>query len=355
MPSGSFEQQLEAFLAGLRRHESGNRNIPNSSGASSASGYYQYLNGTWNGYGGYRRAMDAPFAVQHARAKADARAAYALYGGDWERVAASHFYPALAGADKSRWSGVPGDERGKRTRGNPPIRQYVNSVLSGTGLGGRTSGRASRSQAPEQQTPEAAQIQALEGKLEELRKVHHTEVTQGRLSPEIAKAREATVELALQSLRLSELRKVHHSEVSQGRLSQAEATARESSLAQAISGLQKASQGVFPGWTVPDSANTTPVVPELQPLVIPEVPEGPPRQDTSAQDLSSLLALLAPKQQRNTSVPVRVDPAAFDTAPFTSQLDALTQQLDLTPSVVRRMPRNRDNRSFGSLLTRIGA
>lgn len=42
--------------------ESKGTNVKNK--RSSASGFWQVINGTWKGYGGYRRAMDAPGNVQ---------------------------------------------------------------------------------------------------------------------------------------------------------------------------------------------------------------------------------------------------------------------------------------------------
>jgi hypothetical protein len=129
---GSVDQQLERFLAGLRQHESGNRNVPNSGGHSSASGYYQYINSTWNNYGGYARAIDAPFEVQHARAKQDALRAYNKFG-NWADVAMNHFYPAFAGKPEL-WHMIPGAERGRTTSGNPPAINFVKSVLSKAGM-----------------------------------------------------------------------------------------------------------------------------------------------------------------------------------------------------------------------------
>lgn len=125
-PSGSVEEQAEAFLAALRQHESGNRNV--NSSVSSASGFYQYIDSTWGSYGGYRRAHEAPFEVQHERAKQDALAAFERYG-NWADVAMAHFYPKFAG-NRSMWHYVPGEENGKAFPGNPTGSEYVDSVLS---------------------------------------------------------------------------------------------------------------------------------------------------------------------------------------------------------------------------------
>ena len=126
-PDGTLEQQAEKFLAALRQHESNNQNVPNKGGHSSASGYYQYVDSTWGGDGGYRRAMDAPFAVQHQRAKEDAIRAFRAFG-NWEDAAMAHFYPAFAGK-RNMWHMIPGQERGKPFSGNPTGQEYVSSVM----------------------------------------------------------------------------------------------------------------------------------------------------------------------------------------------------------------------------------
>lgn len=64
--------------------ESGGRNVPNSSGASTASGYFQIINGTWIANGGRQfapTAMQATYAEQRIVAEriAAARGSYA----DW--------------------------------------------------------------------------------------------------------------------------------------------------------------------------------------------------------------------------------------------------------------------------------
>lgn len=67
VPAGvaSAAENPDRYRAAIVECESGNRNVPNSSGASTASGYYQFTNGTWKRYGGKTaRAMDASRAEQ---------------------------------------------------------------------------------------------------------------------------------------------------------------------------------------------------------------------------------------------------------------------------------------------------
>jgi Transglycosylase-like domain len=58
---------VEPILATIRALESGG-NYQAQAAGSSASGAYQFLDTTWNGYGGYTPASAAPPAIQDAKA-----------------------------------------------------------------------------------------------------------------------------------------------------------------------------------------------------------------------------------------------------------------------------------------------
>lgn len=110
---------VDAYLAALRRVESSN-NYTARSRTSTASGAYQYIDSTWNNYGGYAHAWQAPASVQDQRARQDALALFGRYQ-NWEQVAAHHLYPAWAG-NRNLWNQAPG-------RGNPTVAQYVAKVM----------------------------------------------------------------------------------------------------------------------------------------------------------------------------------------------------------------------------------
>ena len=59
---------IDVVLATIRQHESGNDYTIHAA-LSSASGAYQFTRGTWDGFGGYVHAADAPPAVQDQKAR----------------------------------------------------------------------------------------------------------------------------------------------------------------------------------------------------------------------------------------------------------------------------------------------
>lgn len=65
-PSGSGynESDIEACI---KQHESGGNPAAINPQTGDASGFYGFLDSTWAGYGGYRKASDAPPEVQHER------------------------------------------------------------------------------------------------------------------------------------------------------------------------------------------------------------------------------------------------------------------------------------------------
>lgn len=66
---GSLHDRIQGCESGGGAHRPPNYRAKNP--RSTASGAAQYLDSTWAGYGGYRRAMDAPAEVQEERFQTD--------------------------------------------------------------------------------------------------------------------------------------------------------------------------------------------------------------------------------------------------------------------------------------------
>lgn len=95
---------LLRFTTAMREHESNSRYGAKPREGMSASGAYQAIESTWNGFGGYRAAYLAPAPVQDLWAYKRFIRLWQQYNGDWDRVAVHHFLPALADEPKSSWS-----------------------------------------------------------------------------------------------------------------------------------------------------------------------------------------------------------------------------------------------------------
>lgn len=85
---------IDDFMAKIRSVESSN-NYGAVNSDSGANGAYQFMDTTWNGYGGYSRAADAPASVQDEHARQLMQTYYHQFG-NWDDVAAA-WYAGPAG------------------------------------------------------------------------------------------------------------------------------------------------------------------------------------------------------------------------------------------------------------------
>ena len=96
--------ELGTILAAIRAIESGG-DYGAAARSSTASGAYQFLDSSWGGYGGYRRARDAPPPVQDAKAAELATSILARNGGDVASVPVSWYIGHVPVGDE--WDRVP--------------------------------------------------------------------------------------------------------------------------------------------------------------------------------------------------------------------------------------------------------
>jgi Transglycosylase-like domain len=115
-PEGTGAVTIELVLATIRRHESTN-NYTARAPKGSASGAYQFVDGTWNNYGGYPSAWMAPPTIQDERARILAEPILRRWG--LSGVPIGWYYPAALG-NPSWLDRVPHPEYGNRLT----VREY---------------------------------------------------------------------------------------------------------------------------------------------------------------------------------------------------------------------------------------
>jgi len=100
----------DAVLAAIRSIESGGDYEAEAPG-STASGAYQFIDSTWDGYGGYPRASDAPPTVQDSKAAESVAAILDQHNGDIAAVPVVWYLGHLPPAGDPAWDEVPGSNR----------------------------------------------------------------------------------------------------------------------------------------------------------------------------------------------------------------------------------------------------
>jgi murein DD-endopeptidase MepM/ murein hydrolase activator NlpD len=124
---------IDTILATIRRIESGD-NYQATNRASSASGAYQIIDSTWDGYAGHQRAVDAPPDIQDAKAT-EMVAAILNRHHDVAAVPVVWYIGHLPAPDSSEWDSVPAPEAGNRLT----PRQYQQRWMTQyTDLAGKT-------------------------------------------------------------------------------------------------------------------------------------------------------------------------------------------------------------------------
>lgn len=97
---------IDVILATIRSLESGGDYTAEAAGAT-ASGAYQFVDGTWNGYGSYDHAADAPPDVQDAKAAEMVVSILNSHDNDVSAVPVVWYIGHLPSADSAEWDTVP--------------------------------------------------------------------------------------------------------------------------------------------------------------------------------------------------------------------------------------------------------
>lgn len=130
-PVELIRQRLMAVESGDYRKTTPTGNYQAKNPTTSASGAYQYINGTWNNYGGYPEARLAPKHVQDARANEDIARSLTKFRGDPFKVVANHMLPIQA-ERPDLWARPSTLKIRDKIVNIPPVADYVRKFVKGT-------------------------------------------------------------------------------------------------------------------------------------------------------------------------------------------------------------------------------
>lgn len=133
---------INVFTDAIRYVETRGQKMPYQAKnkTTSASGAYQYTNGTWGNYGGYPEARLAPKHVQDAKFAEDSMRSLRKFNGDPFKMIANHMLPAQA---NKPWlweqpSTLVVTRNGKKQIVQiPPVADYVRKALTQTPWAGQ--------------------------------------------------------------------------------------------------------------------------------------------------------------------------------------------------------------------------
>jgi hypothetical protein len=109
----AYGVDVELVLATIRSLESGDDYTAEAAG-STASGAYQFLDSTWDGYGGYTRALGAPAEVQDERARVLVNDILEEHAGDVSTIPVVWYIGHVPNDGSSEWDEVPSPDAGNQ-------------------------------------------------------------------------------------------------------------------------------------------------------------------------------------------------------------------------------------------------
>ena len=122
---------IEPIRATIRFLESGGdyTAFNGGNGFNPATGAYQFLDSTWNGYAGYSQARTAPPNVQDRKATADIIAILEKHGNDVATIPVVWYIGELPPPESARWDTVPVPEAGNTITLRAYQTRWVNKYL----------------------------------------------------------------------------------------------------------------------------------------------------------------------------------------------------------------------------------
>lgn len=118
------QAEIDAFLRSILGFESGGDATAQNPSAS-ASGLFGYIDSTWDNFGGYTHAREAPASVQWQKARLDVAGKLQRYGGDWRKVAMAWYYPDWVD-EPDKWNSIPRQDAGN----TKTLNEYADLVMS---------------------------------------------------------------------------------------------------------------------------------------------------------------------------------------------------------------------------------